>query len=299
VSRLDAGLAGPLTLIAAPAGFGKTTLLAAWLTEQEQRGTAVAWLALDAADADPIRLLRYLIAALQAVLPGVGQPLLPLLSAGQLPPLATLLPLLVNDLLALPDPSILVLDDYHTIDAPAVHQALAYLLDHLPPQLHLVLATRVDPPLPLARLRARGQLTELRADDLRFSSEEAATFLREVMGLSLSVAEVVALEGRTEGWVAGLQLAALSLRDRPSAQRTAFIDAFTGSHRFVVDYLVDEVLARQPAHLQHFLLHTAILERLCSPLCDAVVRAAAPTDAPAAGMEAAGSESGRVGAVGA
>src|SRR3712207_1258980 len=193
-----------------------------------------------------------------------------LLRSAQAPPTETLMPLLVNDLVRLPEESILVLDDYHLIEAPGVHQALAFLLDHLPPQLHLVLASRVDPPLPLSRLRARGQLTELRAQDLRFTREEAATFLREVMGLALSVEDVAALEARTEGWIAGLQLAALSLQDRQVTQQAELIAAFTGSHRFVVDYLVDEVLARQPPHLHTFLLQTSILERLCGPLCDAV-----------------------------
>ncbi|HZG66216.1 MAG TPA: hypothetical protein VEZ12_05705, partial [Herpetosiphonaceae bacterium] len=202
---------------------------------------------------------------------GTGATTLTLLRAGQAPPLETLLPLLLNDLVQLPEESILVLDDYHVIDAPAVHQALQFLLDHLPPQLHLVIASRADPPLALSRLRARGQLMELRAHDLRFTPEEAAMFLREVMGLALSVEEVAALEARTEGWIAGLQLAALSLQDRGDAQQAAFIEAFTGSHRFVVDYLVDEVLARQPPHLQTFLLQTSILERLSGPLCDAVV----------------------------
>src|SRR3712207_2049949 len=203
-----------------------------------------------------------------------------LLRSAQAPPTETLMPLLVNDLVRLPEESILVLDDYHLIEAPGVHQALAFLLDHLPPQLHLVLASRVDPPLPLSCLRARGQLTELRAQDLRFTREEAATFLREVMGLALSVEDVAALEARTEGWIAGLQLAALSLQDRPPEQMTRFIDAFGGSNRFVVDYLVDEVLARQPAHLQTFLLETSILERLSAPLCDAVVLGATNDQRP-------------------
>ena len=271
LTRLEAGLAGPLTLLAAPAGFGKTTLLGEWLSHQEHSNRQVAWLALDAGDSDPLRFLRYLIAALQTIDLTLGRNVLALVASGQAPPLETLLPLLLNDLVTLPEGSILVLDDYHVINAPTVHQALALLLDHLPPQLHLVIATRVDPPLPLARLRARGQLAELRVDDLRFTAEEAATFLRDVMGVPLAAEDVAALDERTEGWIAGLQMAALSLRDRPSEQRTAFIDAFTGSHRFVVDYLVDEVLAHQPAHLQTFLLQTSILERLSGPLCDAVM----------------------------
>jgi LuxR family maltose regulon positive regulatory protein len=277
LARLDRGLARSLTIIAAPAGFGKTTLLAEWVAsllqhpESSGRDTKVAWLSLDAADRDPAQFLRYLVAALQAVAPEVGRSTLALLQSGHMPPLETLLALLVNELVALPAPCVLVLDDYHAIDMPAVHQLLTFLIDHQPPQLHLVIATRIDPPLPLARLRARGQLTELRAHDLRFTPEEAAAFLREVMGLPLSIDDVVALETRMEGWIAGLQLAALSLQDCPPDQTTHFISALAGSNRFVVDYLVDEVLARQPAHLQIFLLQTSILERLCGSLCDAVV----------------------------
>ena len=271
LARLDAVRARPLTLIAAPAGFGKTTLLAEWLSRQEHDGHKVAWLTLDAGDSDPSLFLRYLIAALQTIAPRVGYTVLSLLQAARAPAIETLLPLLVNDLVHLPDHSILVLDDYHVVEAPAVHRALTFLVEHLPPQLPLVVATRVDPPLPLARWRARGQLSEVRAHDLRFTREEAATFLQEVMDLPLTAQEVAALEARTEGWIAGLQLVALSLRDRADGQQTQFIDAFTGSHRFVVDYLVDEVLARQPAHLQSFLLQTSILERLCGPLCDAIL----------------------------
>ncbi len=276
-ARLDRGIAGPLTVIAAPAGFGKTTLLAEWLATVSHKPDApiraeqAAWLSLDAGDNDPVQFLRYLVAALQTVAPEIGRATLVVLQAAQAPPIDLLLLLLANDLSALPNPCILVLDDYHVIDAPAVHQALTFLLDHLPPQLHLVIATRVDPPLPVARLRVRRQLAELRAHDLRFTPEEAALFLREVMELPLSVEDVWALEERTEGWIAGLQLAALSLHDRPPEQMARFINAFAGSHRFVVDYLVDEVLARQPAHLQTFLLQTSILERLSGALCDAVV----------------------------
>ena len=281
IARLESGRAGPLTLIAAPAGFGKTTLLAEWLHAREDRHLHIAWLSLDTGDSDPIQFLRYLVAALQTIAPTVGGAVVNLLQSAQAPPLELVVPLLLNDLVQLPENSILVLDDYHVIDAPAVHQALLLLLDHLPPQLHLVIASRADPPLPLSRLRARGDLTELRAHDLRFTPAEAATFLHEVMGLAVAGEDVAALEARTEGWIAGLQLAALSLRDRSGAQRTEFIEAFTGSHRFVVDYLVDEVLARQPAHLQTFLLQTSILERLCGPLCDAVLLGGAGDEVPA------------------
>jgi LuxR family maltose regulon positive regulatory protein len=290
-ARLDRGLAGPVTVIAAPVGFGKTTLLADWLAVARHRPDSpigrghVAWLALDAGDSDPVQFLRYFVAALQTVVPEVGRATLALLHSAQAPPIATLLPLLANDLAALSAPFILVLDDYHVIDAPAVHQALTFLIDHLPPQLHLIIVTRVDPPLPVSRLRVRRQLTELRAHDLRFTPEETALFLREVMGLPLSEEDIAALEARTEGWIAGLQLAAISLQDRPPEQISSFIDAFTGSHHFVVDYLVDEVLSRQPTHLQDFLLHTAILDRLSGPLCDAVVRNDSCAGAPAVANE--------------
>lgn len=269
LSRLDAGLAGPLTLIAAPAGFGKTTILADWFRQKNQSSLNVAWLALDAGDSDLVLFLRYVIAALRTIAPGIGGPVLALLASAQTPPLQSVLPVLVNELTTLPEHSLLVLDDYHVIDAPLVHQALAFLLDHLPPQLRLVIASRVDPPLPLARLRARGQLTELRAHDLRFTADEAATFLREVMGLRLGEEDVAALEARTEGWIAGLQLAALAMRDR--GDHTSFVRAFAGSNRFVVDYLVEEVIERLPTHLQTFVLQTSLLDRLCGPLCDAVL----------------------------
>ena len=272
-ARLDAGLQGPLTLVSAPAGFGKSTLLAQGLGGAGWRaGSAiprpVAWLTLDARDNDQVVFLRYLVAALQTLAPGVGATLLTLLQS-PLPLLETLLTSLLNDLASLPQHSILVLDDYHVLEAPPLHQAVTFLLDHLPPALHLVIATREDPPLPLARLRARRQVAELRAEQLRFSADEAAVFLAEVMGLALTAADVAALEARTEGWIAGLQLAALAMQDRDD--HTGFIAAFTGSNRFVVDYLADEVLSRQPAHLQTFLLRTSILERMCGPLCDAVV----------------------------
>ncbi len=236
-----------------------------------------AWLSLDEGDSDPTRFLTYLIAALQTVAPPVGQGALAALQAPQPPPPEAILTAVLNDIAALPDRLILVLDDYHAIDAPAVDQALAFLLQNLPPPLHLVIATREDPPLPLARLRARGQLTELRAADLRFTPAEAAEFLNQVMGLNLSPAEIAALEARTEGWIAGLHLAALSMQGRTDT--AAFVETFSGSHRFVLDYLVEEVLQRQPAGVQDFLLRTAILDRLCGPLCDAVTQ-----DAAAAGQ---------------
>ncbi|MBE2197427.1 MAG: LuxR family transcriptional regulator [Anaerolinea sp.] len=272
-ARLNAGLrqeqgAGhKLTLISAAAGFGKTALLSEWIADCH---LPVAWLALDEEDGNPVRFLAYLIAALQTVAPGVGAGVLTALQAPQPPAQEALLTVLLHELAAIPHDFLLVLDDYHALDAPPVDQSLAFLLDYMPPQMHLVIATREDPPLPLARLRARDQLTELRAADLRFTPDEAAEFLNQAMALDLSAAQVAALEARTEGWIAGLHLAALSLQGR--ADKTGFVAAFSGSHRFVLDYLVEEVLHRQPAGVQDFLLRTAILDRLCGPLCEAVLQ---------------------------
>ena len=217
---------------------------------------------------DPDRFLAYFIAALQTAAPALGRGAAAALDSPQSPPPELILTALVNEIAAAPDAIVLVLDDYHALEGGPVDQALTFLLDHLPPQLHLVVVTREDPPLPLARLRARGQLTELRAADLRFTPDEAAEFLNQVMGLSLSPAELAALEARTEGWIAGLQLAALSMQGR--SDTAAFVEAFTGSHRFVLDYLVEEVLLRQPERVRTFLLQTSILGRLCGPLCAAV-----------------------------
>jgi LuxR family transcriptional regulator, maltose regulon positive regulatory protein len=265
VERLNGGLHGKLTLISAPAGFGKTTLLSEWLA---LCGRPVAWLSLDEGDSDPTRFLTYLVAALRTVVPAIGEGLLSVLQSSQPPPTEAILTALLNDITAIPDPFVLVLDDYHVIDARLVDQALVFLLDHLPAQMHLVVATREDPPLPLARLRVRNQLTELRAADLRFTPAEAAAFLTEVMGLDLSAPDIAALEERTEGWIAGLQLAALSMQGQPDV--SSFIQSFAGDHRYIVDYLVDEVLQRQPESVRSFLLQTAILDRLHGPLCDAV-----------------------------
>jgi LuxR family maltose regulon positive regulatory protein len=271
LTRLQGGLRGPLTLLSAPAGCGKTTLLCAWRALPEGHDLPLAWVSLDADDSDPVRFWSYVITALDRLHPGVSQQVLPLLQSPhspQPPPIQPVLTTLLNTLADWPADVALVLDDYHLITAPAIHDGLIFLLDHLPARLHLVLATRADPPLPLARLRARGQLTELRASDLRFTDEEAAAFLGEVMGLDLAPAEIAALAARTEGWAAGLQLAALSLQGR--ADSAGFIAAFTGSHRHVLAYLGDEVFAQQPEAVQTFLLHTAILDRLSGPLCAAV-----------------------------
>jgi LuxR family maltose regulon positive regulatory protein len=263
--RLDEGQHHKLTLISAPAGFGKTTLLSGWIAG---RLRPAAWLSLDEGDYDPSRFLAYLVAALQTIAANIGKGMLAILQSPQPPPTEAILTALLNEITTIPDNFILVLDDYHIIDSKPVDQALTFLLEHLPLQMHLVIATREDPHLPLARLRARGQLTELRAADLRFTPAEAAEFLNRVMGLNLSAEDIAALETRTEGWIAGLQLAALSMQGRSDA--ASFIQAFTGSHRFVLDYLVEEVLQRQPEGIHSFLLKTAILDRLSGSLCDAV-----------------------------
>ncbi|HEY9376771.1 MAG TPA: AAA family ATPase, partial [Jiangellaceae bacterium] len=264
-----------LTLVSAPAGFGKTTLLSDWLTNLDQRqpDTRVGWLSLDDGDNDLTRFMAHLVAALQSAELEVGAAVLESLSTA---PAADALTAFVNDVAQAGEQEpgkqwIVVLDDYHAIEASEVHEAVTFLLDHLPDHLHLIIATRSDPPLPLARLRSRGQLSEVRAADLRFTPAEAQDFLNRVMGLELAAADVDALEDRTEGWIAGLQLAALSLRDIADRDEVAgFIQAFTGSNRFVIDYLADEVLARQPPEVRDFLIRTAVLDRLHGPLCDAV-----------------------------
>ncbi len=266
IERLNEGLHHKLTLISAPAGFGKTTLISEWLTRCHR---PAAWLSLDKGDNDAIRFLAYLVSALQTIATPLGVGALRMLHSPQPPSIESILTALLNDLTTLSDPFVLVLDDYHVLDAQPIDQALTFLLEHLPSQMHLVIATREDPALPLARFRARSHLTELRAADLRFTSSEAAEFLTQVMGLPLSAGDIGLLATRTEGWIAGLQLAALSLQGVPDA--TSFIQSFTGSHQFVLDYLVEEVLEQQPEHIQVFLLRTSILDRLCGPLCEAVV----------------------------
>ncbi len=266
VERLQQGVAGALTLVSAPAGFGKTTLLAQWRASTH---APVAWLSLEPEDNEPTRFLTYLIAALQTLDPHLGAPALARLSPPQPAELETVLTLLANDLMHWQGEDFaLVLDDFHVVEAPPIHRALIYLVEHLPPQMHLIIATRADPPLPLARLRARGQLTELRAAELRFRTAESGIFLEEVMGLHLPPQDLATLQAHTEGWIAGLQLAALSLQGRPDV--SDLLSTFTGSHRFVLDYLSEEVLSRQPASVQMFLLQTSILERLSGSLCDAV-----------------------------
>lgn len=264
---LNEGLAigRTLTLIAAPAGFGKSTLASAWLADCGRPG---AWLALDEHDGDPSRFLAYLVAAVQTIAPMLGASILDALQAPQPPSLDTLLTALLNEITHAPHPFILVLDDYHLVNARQVDAVLAFLLEHLPPPMHLVITTREDPALPLPRLRARNQLTEIRAADLRFTPLEATEFLHQVMNLDLPAQAIAALEHRTEGWIAGLQLAALSMQG--SADVASFIQAFSGEHRYIVDYLVAEVLQRQPEAIRRFLLQTSILDRMNGALCEAV-----------------------------
>ena len=268
-----------VTLISAPAGFGKSTLVSEWVStliphpspSGRGEGVRVGWLSLDEGDNDPARFLSYLVAALQTIAPNIGEGVLALFHASQPqpPPTESVLTALLNEITTVPNNFVLVLDDYYLIDSKPVDNAISFLLEHVPPQMQLVIVTREDPDLPLARLRARGQLTELRAADLRFTATEAAEFLNQVMGLNLSVEDIAALETRTEGWIAGLQLAALSMQGQKDT--SSFIQSFTGSHHFVMDYLVEEVLGQQPESVQAFLLRTSILNRLCGPLCDAVL----------------------------
>ncbi len=272
IEKLNQGLTGKLTLISASAGFGKTTLASSWINALQTENatlasTQITWLSLDENDSAPARFLAYVIAALQRIDPQIGGSAQRMLQASPLP-ISTLLTSLLNDIAAQSDPLMLVLDDYHVIDARPIDEALSFLLDQLPPQLHLVITTREDPNLPLARLRVRGLLTEVRATDLCFTVAETALFLQQVMGLDLTAAQIAALEARTEGWIAGLQMAALSMRGQ--ADLSGFIQSFTGNHRFVLDYLLEEVLHRQPVHVQEFLLKTSVLNQLTGPLCDAL-----------------------------
>ncbi len=265
--RLSRGAESALTLVSAPAGFGKTTLLTEWLAAAPADGPSAAWLSLDQRDNDPALFWTYLVAALKTAAHEVGAEALSLLRSPQ-PPIEAVLATLLNDLGAISNDVVLVLDDYHVIDARDVQDGMAFLLEHLPPQIHLVIASRADPALPLARLRGRGELVEIRAADLRFTPDEAVAYLNGVMGLVLTARDVAALEGRTEGWIAALQLAALSMQGRDDV--AGFIAGFAGDDRYIVDYLAEEVLDRQPEPVRHFLLQTSILDRLSGPLCDAV-----------------------------
>ena len=306
IERLNGGLHRKLTLVSAPAGFGKTMLVSDWLRELD---IPAAWISLDESDNDPVRFLTYFVAALQAIearqkadtqresvgqqvpVDLIGKGALNALQSPQPPPSEVVLTSLLNEIAALPDRFVLIFDDYHLIESQPIHNILTFLLDHLPPQMHLVIATREDPNLPLARYRGRGQLTELRATDLRFTASEAATFLNQVMGLNLSTEDAAALEARTEGWIAGLQLAALSMQGHQDV--TGFIKSFTGSHHFILDYLIEEVLDKQSEGVQTFLLQTAILDRLTGALCDAVRFGYTETPSSSLGTTITGQEDGQ------
>jgi LuxR family maltose regulon positive regulatory protein len=281
MARLNQGLLSgsrflrKLSFVSAPAGYGKTTLVIEWLDQLSLVDSdlalekAVAYLSLEESDNDPARFLSYLIAAIDRVQSGFGDATSALMQSPQLPPWEIILTTLLNEMAAIPTPFLLVLDDYHTIQTPDIHQQIAFLLEHQPNRMHLVLVTREDPLLPLSRLRAGGQMLEIRQDELRFTPQECAEFLKDVMGIPLSEMEIAALERRTEGWIAGLQLAAFSMQGHDDL--AGFVKAFTGSTRFILDYLVEEVYKRQSGRIQDFLLKTSILERLSGPLCDAVV----------------------------
>lgn len=266
--QFNSGLSRPLTLICAPAGFGKTTLVSSWLESNSGHMMPVAWLSLDEDDNDPARFLTYLICALANVVNMEGESVLALLQSPQPPPPKVLLTALLNRLEDLPHRIALVLDDYHLVTVPSIHEAMTFLLEHLPAQMGIVVTSREDPPFPLARMRARGQLSEIRADDLRFTPDEAGQFLAQMLGVRLSADQIAHLDARTEGWIAGLQLAALAMKGR--TELSGFISAFTGSHRYILDYLTEEVLNQQPDDIQQFLLQTSVLDRLNGALCDAV-----------------------------
>ena len=278
IEQLNEGLHRKMTLISAPAGFGKTTLVTEWLdslrldaTKENQIENKIAWLSLDEGDNDLVRFLTYFTAALNQI-EGIeatfGKGALSMLLSPQAPPIETVLTSLINEIAAISVKIILILDDYHLIEAQPIQDALSFLLENIPPQMHLVIATREDPHLPLARLRSQDQLTELRAAELRFTSSEAAEFLNQVMGLDLSVEDIAALETSTEGWIAGLQLAAISLQGKEDTSK--LIRSFSGSHRLVLDYLIEEVLQQQSESVQTFLLETSILDRMIGSLCDAL-----------------------------
>ena len=267
LAQVDEGVSRHLTLISAPAGFGKTTLLSEWHASTTGQHWPLAWLSLDESDSDPARFLAYLIAALQQIDPAVGHAAQAMLQSPPPPPEA-LLTALINDVANDASPFVLVLDDYHVIESPLIHRHVAFLLEHQPPQMHVMILTREDPPLPLSRLRARGQVAEIRQADLQFTLEETADFLRQAVRLELDQGDVAALQQRTEGWIAGLQLFALSLHGHADARQ--LIRSFTGSDRYILDYLADEVFQRQPPDVQDFPAEDLHPRSSSAPLCDAV-----------------------------
>ncbi|KPJ88831.1 MAG: hypothetical protein AMS17_04040 [Spirochaetes bacterium DG_61] len=263
IERLNASIHCKLTLISAPAGFGKTTLVIDWLSGLKESSV---WLSLDENDNDLARFLSYFIAALQQIDSKLGQITWSILWAPQLPDIEPLITPLINEIADLDTPFVLVLEDYHVITQSAVQEAVSFLLEHMPPQMHIIIISRTDPLLPLSRLRASRQMIEIRGTDLRFTEMETATFLKQTMGMSLNIDAIKTLEARTEGWIAGLQLAALSIRNLGDVDKQAFIKALAGSDRYILDYLIEEVLNQQPQHVKDFLLRTSILERLSGVL---------------------------------
>lgn len=265
IEKLNKSTAYPLTLISASAGSGKTTILSEWVAKNDR---PVVWISLDPGDNDPVLFLIYFINAVRTIREKFGEEALAMLGSSQAVPLRTILTNLINEVSELAENFTLICDDYHVITDPRTNELITYMIDHMPPQMHLIFASRIDPMWPLARYRARNQLFEIRDQDLRFSLEEAAEFLNHTMDLNLSVEDVKALEERTEGWVAGLQLAALSLQGQSDIP--GFVKAFTGSQIYVAEYLVEEILRQQPEDVQSFLLQTSLLERLNASLCEAV-----------------------------
>ena len=278
IEQLNVSSQRKLTLVSAPAGYGKTTLISSWLRETN---IPSSWLSLDEGDNDPIRFFQYFIAGLQKIIPDIGADLPGMLQSVQPPSFDVLINLLINETTRQTSPFFIVLDDFHVISSQPVLDMVMFLLEHMPPHMHLVLLSRADPPFPLSRLRVRNQLVDIRAEQLRFTLDEIAVFLNEIMGLRLSADDLAAIEARTEGWIAGLQLAALSMQNCQDIH--GFVSAFTGSHYYVMDYLVEEVLKLQPSNISTFLLQTSILNRLCGPLCEAVIDAdpAKPVDGQA------------------
>ena len=265
IARLEAGLSRKLTLVSSPAGFGKTTLLSEFAADCD---VPVAWFSIDMDDNDPTRFLAYVIGALDSIERGFGDSLLPMPQTPKPEPLEPLLTVMINAIAEEFPPHVLVLDDYHLIEEATIHQAMAYLLEHQPEQMHTMIATRADPDLPLSRLRARDQLLEIREKDLRFTDHETAEFLTGVMGLELGKEQLSTMEKRTEGWAVGLQLAALSLQEQ--ADQEDFLKSFAGSSRYILDYLGQEVLDNQTPEVRDFLLRTSILDRLSAPLCESL-----------------------------
>ncbi len=267
VLKLIEGLANPLILISAPAGFGKTTLIAEWHASSAGQDFPLAWLSLEPEDNDPVRFITCFISALESLQPGIRAETEGLVQSS---PLKAILDALFPYLSRIPAHSALVLEDFHVITASVIHDAIAYFISHMPPCVHLILSSRTDPPLPLSRLRVRGDLTEIRTEELRFTHEETEAYLNRIMGRALSATDIDALETRTEGWIAGLKLAALSMPNEPDADLTSFISEFAGSHHLIADYLIEEVLNGQPEPVRNFLLLTSVLDWLSGPLCDAV-----------------------------